>query len=143
MRAMKLSGSCHCGNMVYTLDWPDDDGPDAARLCTCSFCIKHNNRYISHPKAALVLRIRDPDGINRYRFATGTAQFLICLECGVMPVIFGQHEGALQAVVNANTLDDFKVPEAHPVSYDGESLDERLKRRQKNWIGQVTVEEGP
>ena len=139
---MKLKGGCHCGNMTYSLEWPDETGPQAARICTCSFCTKHNIRYISHPQAALELHLRDPERVNRYRFATGTAQFLICEECGVMPVIVGHQNGALQAVVNANTLEDFEMPEAAPISYDGESLDERLHRRKKYWIGRVTVKEG-
>ncbi len=139
---MKLSGGCHCGTMSYDLEWPDEAGPKAARICTCAFCTRHNIRYISHPDAVLALRIRNADDVNRYRFATATAQFLICRECGVMPVIIGHQDGALQAVVNANTLEDFEMPEAAPISYDGESLNERLKRRKKNWIGRVTVTEG-
>ncbi len=139
---MKLQGGCHCRNITYTDDWPEPTGPQAARICTCSFCTKHNIRYVSHPEAALALQLRDPERINHYRFATGTAQFLICEECGVMPVILGDQNGGLQAVVNANTLEDFEMPEAGPVSYDGESLDQRLHRRKKNWIGRVTVKEG-
>lgn len=140
---MKLDGGCHCGNLTYRLEWPGDEGPRAARFCACSFCTKHNSRYVSHPDAGLDLTIADSEKLNRYRFATGTAQFLICLECGVMPVILGQQDGALQAVVNANTLDDFKLPEAPvPVSFDGESLEARLHRRKKHWIARVTVKEG-
>ena len=116
--------------------------PQAARICTCAFCTQHRIRYISHPEAKLALHIGSAEKVNRYRFATGTAQFLICRECGVMPVVLGHQDGALQAVVNANTLEDFEMPEAARVSYDGESLDERLARRQKNWIGSVAVTEG-
>lgn len=140
---MKLSGGCHCGNMTYILDWPSDEGPRAARFCTCSFCIKHNTNYISDPEAVLDLTISEPEKLNRYSFATGTAQFLICLECGVVPVVLGHQEGSLQGVVNSNTLENFTLPEASiPVSFDGESLEARLARRKKSWIGRITVREG-
>ena len=140
---MKLGGGCHCGNMTYRLEWPGDEGPRAARSCTCSFCTKHNNNYISHPDAVLDLTIANPEKLSRYRFATGTAQFLVCLECGVIPVVLGHQEGKLQGAVNANTLEDFELPEAPtPVTFDGESLDQRLRRRKKYWIGRVTVKEG-
>jgi hypothetical protein len=129
--------------MAYTLEWPSDEGPRAGRYCTCSFCTKHNNNYLSHPDAVLDLTIADTEKLNRYSFATGTAQFLICLECGVMPVVLGHQNGELQGVVNANTLENFKLPEAStPVTYDGESIDLRLERRKKTWIGRVTVKEG-
>ena len=62
---MKLKGGCHCGNMTYSLEWPDETGPRAARICTCSFCTKHNIRYISHPEAALELHLRVLEGDRR------------------------------------------------------------------------------
>jgi hypothetical protein len=50
-------------------------------------------------------------------------------------------EGRRYAVVNVNTFDD-EVPEhfeigTDEVSFEGESVDDRLSRRKARWVGQV------
>lgn len=141
---MILVGACHCGNITYELTWPGNKGPEAARRCSCSFCTIHGNRYISHPDAVLEIRIRQDDLVSRYRFGTETADFLICGRCGVMPAVVSASDGRLKAVININTLKDFSLPEGavETMDYDGESLDDRLTRRGKNWIATVQIKGG-
>jgi hypothetical protein len=81
-----------------------------------------------------------PDRISHYRFGTGTAEVLICMNCGVVGAIVSEIEGRLYAVVNAHTLDGFEVPADVPmVSFEGETVEERLERRKRGWIPEVEL----
>jgi hypothetical protein len=134
----RFEGACHCGNLQFTLHWPAGD-PLPARRCQCSFCVAHGGVWTSHPQATLEIRIEDTALVPGYRFGTGTADFLVCARCGAVPAATCELDGRLRAVVNLNT-----APGALAAStavrhsdFDGESLDERLARRARNWIGGV------
>lgn len=137
---MQISGRCHCGNMgfVYTLE--PDPAEIAARACTCSFCVKHGGVWTSSPTGSLRVRIREPQRVSRYAFGTRTALFHVCSTCGVVPVVTSTIEGHDYAVVNVNAFED--VPSSMlrrtPASFDGEGEGERLARRARNWIADVT-----
>lgn len=140
-KRVDLTGGCHCGVIAYTLSWPQRDLPIASRSCSCSFCTKHNNRYTSNPDARLKIRLADEERICRYRFATGSADFIFCRRCGVMPLLTAKIEGKLFALVNVNSLDDQSViaEDVPAMTFEGEDLEERTGRRKKNWISRVEV----
>ena len=71
---MRIEGACHCGNMAFDLEWPDD-APVTPRACGCSFCQKHGAEWTAHAQASLRLRIRDGSRASWYRFGTETADF--------------------------------------------------------------------
>ena len=73
--------------------------------------------------------------MTRYRFGTKTADFHVCLTCGVIPVATCVIEGTRYAVVNVNTFDDVdrsQLVEA-PRDFEGETTENRLARRQRSW----------
>ena len=49
--------------------------------------------WTSHPDGRFYLQIADDSMVTRYRFATETADFHICLTCGVIPVVTCMIEG--------------------------------------------------
>ncbi len=136
-----LEGSCHCGNIRYSLRTALSIDEFSSRRCGCSFCTKHGGRYISDPNAALEFSIHRKELADRYRFATHTADFLICLQCGIMPLVTSTIDGKSYAVININTLREVEKFSANSpvVDYDEESPEQRIERRKRNWIG--TVEE--
>jgi hypothetical protein len=136
-----IHGGCHCGNIRFRLRWPDSDGPRSARACGCSFCRPRRATYTSHPEAQLEARIADEKRISRYRFGTATADFYVCRECGGLPFATSEIDGRLYAVVNVLTFDDADSMEVDVSStdFEGEERDERLRRRARNWIPDVTV----
>ena len=136
---MPIAGRCHCGNIAYTLDWPAEVASVPARACSCAFCRKHGNVWTAHPAAALAVSVRDAARVSRYAFETKTADFHVCARCGVPPVVTSEIEGRTYAVVNVNTFEnvDAALLKHSSGSLDGESVDDRLARRQRNWIGQV------
>ena len=141
---MELRGSCHCGNLRYTLAWPGEPAAIPARACTCSFCTRHGAVWTAHPDAALAIEVADSAAVSHYAFETKTAEFLVCTRCGVVPVCTSRIDGRDHAVVNVNTFDDPSVAiEQVPASFDGEDEASRLQRRKQRWIGSVRFQPAP
>ncbi len=136
---MLVSGSCHCRNISFALDWQPEPGVIPARACGCSFCMKHGGVWTSSPTGKLRVSIRDPGKVVPYTFGTKTAEFHVCTGCGVVPVVTSRIEGRVYAVVSVNAFDNVEAAmlKRSPASFDGESEGDRLARRQRNWIGSV------
>ena len=136
-----IEGGCHCGNVSYRLVWPVEDDVIPARACGCSFCRPRRATYTSHPEARLEAVIRDRDRLSRYRFGTQTADFYVCRRCGGMTFAVSQINGRDHAVVNVSTLDDAEAMsfDLSSTDFDGETVDERLERRARNWIPNVNI----
>lgn len=137
---MLINGSCHCGNIAFILDWAPDPQTIPARACTCTFCSKHGGVWTSYPAGSLAVHIKDSAQVSRYAFGTETADFYVCKQCGVTPLVTSVIDETVYAVVNVNTFEN--VPASllqHSSStLDGESTDDRLGRRKRNWIADVT-----
>jgi len=133
-------GGCHCGNIRYRLNTALDWQKLVPRQCLCSFCMKHNNRYLSDPKARLDVEILKPETAKGYQFGQKFADFRVCNQCGVMPMVTTEIDGFCYAVININTLDDVDIQlPALPVDHSGERLDTRLQQCRDNWIADVTI----
>lgn len=141
---MLIHGRCHCGNVSFRLQWTPAPTGIPARACGCSFCRKHGGVWTSCPTGSLDVVIHDPALHSRYAFGTGTADFHVCARCGAVPVVTSTIEGRAYAVVNVNTLEgvDPALLRHAPVSFDGEEVGDRLARRKRGWIPNVSIHEG-
>ncbi len=141
---MRISGSCHCGNITFSLDWRPEPAEIPARACSCSFCLKHGGLWTSCPMGSLRITIRQPALVSRYSFGTRTAEFQVCSSCGVVPVVTSRIDGRLYAVVSVNAFQDVNpvLLKRAAARYDGESESARLARRKLNWIADVEVQAG-
>ncbi len=141
---MEITGSCHCGNISFSLHWPGEGGEIPARGCGCTFCVKHGGVWTSNPQASLRARITDAGLVARYAFGTETAQFLVCARCGVAPLVTSHIEGRMFAVVNVNAFDNVERARLRiePASFEGEDVTARLERRRRRWIPDVVLTEG-
>jgi len=139
---MLIQGSCHCGNIAYTLAWEPEPAKIPARACGCTFCQKHGGVWTSNPAGALRVTLRDPDGISKYAFGTGSARFHVCGKCGVVPVVTSEIDGRTYAVVNVNTFNNVNpsILDRRPASFEGETTEARLARWKRNWIPDVKFE---
>ena len=135
-----LRGSCHCGNVSFTLVTEKSAGDLVPRRCSCSMCRRHGASYISDPGARLALRYRVRSLLSVYRFGHGTAQWIICSGCGVLTAVLCETEGRLRAVVTVQSMVEhaFLAPEMQ-TDFEAESVAERLERRARTWIGTVEV----
>lgn len=138
--SMLIAGSCHCGNITFTLDWAPDPEAIPARACTCTFCSKHGGVWTSYPAGSLKVHIKDSTQVSRYAFGTETADFHVCKQCGVTPLVTSVIDGTVYAVVNVNTFENVPASLLQHASstLDDESTDDRLARRKRNWIADVT-----
>jgi hypothetical protein len=79
--------------------------------------------------------LREPQALQRYRFAQGSAQFLVCTVCGVYIGAVIEDARGMYATLNLNSMmtavED--LGDAVPVFYDSEDRDERIARRVSRW----------
>lgn len=136
---MLIRGSCHCGNVAFELDWRPEPTVIPARACTCAFCRKHGGVWTTCANGRLTVRVKEPALASIYSFETRTADFHICVRCGVVALATSRIEGRDYAVVNVNTFDGIEpsLLARQEVTFDGESTGDRLARRRRNWIGDV------
>ena len=126
---MIRTGRCHCGALSLEFE---SGAALAPRACQCGFCRRHGARTVSDPQGSAVLTL-GPETI-RYRFGTGTTDFLICGRCGVYVGAASEIGGALFATLNLNAFDDPRLDlPAAPVRYDGEDAGARAARRRARW----------
>jgi hypothetical protein len=139
-----IHGKCHCGNIAFSLTWEPDPTEIPARACGCSFCVKHGGVWTSNPRGALKVTIKDPAHVSKYGFGTRTADFHICSQCGVVPVVTSRIDDRLYAVVSVNAFEgvDPSLLSRTPMDFDDEGTDSRLARRKRNWIPDVRFVEG-
>lgn len=117
----RIEGSCHCGNIRFTLNWPDPSQRIPARACGCGHCTKHGAAWTSNPNARFSLLIADPTHVAIYRFGTKTADFHVCTTCGVTPIVTWTIEGVRRAVFNIRTFDGFDRSELVETATDFEA----------------------
>jgi len=77
--------------------------------------------------------------VARYAFGTRTAEFHVCVRCGVVPLVTSRIDGNTYAVVSVNAFEGVarSLLRTATASFDGEGTDARLARRQRNWIRDV------
>jgi hypothetical protein len=134
MTGRAFEGRCHCGAIGYTFRTALPPAQWAVRACQCAFCRGHGARTTAGAHASVSFHFSDPAKLTRYRFGTGTSDFLICSGCGVYLGAVITARGRQFATLNINAIrEPLDVPEAQPVSYDGESAEQRRGRREERW----------
>jgi hypothetical protein len=123
------AGQCHCGAIRVAFE---TEKPLAPRACQCRFCRGHGARTVADPNGAARLTL-GPQAL-RYRFGTGTTDFLICGRCGVYVGAAADLDGQLYATLNLNAFDDPRLDlEGAPVCYDDEDATGKADRRRVKW----------
>lgn len=135
MAAHTLRGGCHCGALEVEFHTDLATADIGVRACQCPFCRLHGALSASDPKGEVTFRARESDALVRYRFGLKLADFLLCKRCGGYVGAFMIEDGRGLAVVNINVFgerDRFRVAEG--MTYDGESVEQRLVRRRERWM---------
>jgi hypothetical protein len=133
---MEHLGGCHCGNIHVRLRLSKRPQDTPLRACACSFCRAHSTRTVADGAGLLELTAEDWNLIERYRFGSRTADYIVCRRCGVYIGAICETTAGLRAVVNINCLADrasfTQVPSAS--DYEGETTEARLSRRALSWM---------
>ncbi|MGZ5171020.1 MAG: GFA family protein [Burkholderiales bacterium] len=129
-----FEGRCHCGAVAFTFRTSQLPERWSVRACQCSFCRAHGARTTADPDGSVTFHVADASKLRRYRFGTRSTDFIVCGDCGVyLAALLTSRRGQF-ATLNINTIrTPLDVPQAQPVSYDGESLEQRLSRRERRW----------
>lgn len=138
----EITGGCHCGNIAYTFFSPLPKTELPLRTCDCSYCTKQGACYTSHPKGRLQVQIKNQAQAKAYCFGTETAEANICTSCGGYPFISAKLDGQTYAVLNANSIDGLHIDHAAippALHLEAFSVNERIERWKKLWIGQVEI----
>ena len=136
-------GRCHCGKLRWTLESTLAPSDLPARACQCGFCRAHGALSTSDPTGAPRFAADDATTLIRYRFATETAEFLICARCGVYVGAVMSHDGRWYGIVNLRTLEGYRESAytVQPFDYSGESADTRRMRRASRWTPATPIGE--
>ena len=138
----KHLGSCHCGGIA--VEYISEVAPENTMLreCQCSFCRMHQALAVSDPAGRAVVRETEAWRLHRYRFALGTADFILCANCGAYAGAVLEAEGRSVGIVNARLLDGVAVFTAEPTAmdYSAEGEGGRVARRLEKWMP-TTVEQ--
>lgn len=128
------AGSCHCGALAVCFSTRLSPETLLVRACQCSFCRKHDARAVSDPEGRMEILVREPDQLQRYGFALGETEFLLCRRCGVYVAAYMPDGDAAYANVMVNVLDDrLRFGEPQPLVLDGEDGAGKRQRRRANW----------
>jgi hypothetical protein len=133
-RVCAFAGSCHCGAIEFTFHASRSPPSWPIRACQCRFCRGHGARTTADPDGLVTFRFNDESQLQRYRFGLYSAEFLLCRRCGVyIAAVLASPLGQF-TTININAIrEPLAVAEALPVSYEGESLDQRQGRREQHW----------
>lgn len=94
----------------------------------------HGARTTSDPAGSVTFRTMDEKSVQRYRFGLRTADYLICRRCGVYIAAMLVTPRGRFATLDINALEErVDVPTPKPVSYEGESAEQRQHRREQSW----------
>ena len=135
MTAREYLVRCHCGALAARYETALPLERWSVRACQCSFCRAHDALSISDPAGRLEFRTTRPERLQRYRFASGITEFLVCKECGVYIGARLVREHGDFGIINARALVPIplELPAAMPMNYGGESADDKRMRRTERW----------
>ena len=138
---MIFQGGCHCG--AIKVSFQTDLAPDdiQVRQCQCDFCRRRGGKTVSDPEGRLEFRY-PPGSVNRYRFGTSTADFLLCDACGSFIGVTMDIDGELFGVLNVVGADIALLANrpGAPMDYSAETLADRAGRRRRVWTPTTLVE---
>ena len=143
-RLMEHLGGCHCGYIRVRVRLTTPLAGMTVRSCACSFCRSHGTRTVSDPAGHAELRASDWSLVAKYRFGSRTADYLLCRRCGVYVGAVCETPSGARAVINTLCLSDRAafVQEPARTDHNGETVEERLARREANWMPVVLRDGG-
>lgn len=129
-----FEGRCHCGAIGFSFRTAQTPDRWPVRACQCRFCLSHGARTTSDRHGSVIFHIVNPAKLHRYRFASRTADFLVCRDCGTYVAAVVASPRGQFATLNVNAIAGIAgLPEANPVSYEGESAEQKRARREGRW----------
>ncbi len=128
------SGGCHCGNIQVQVRLTRPPSDVLIRSCACPFCRSHGTRTVSDPAGQADVWASDWDLVQRYRFGSRTADYLLCRRCGV-------YVGAVcETPSGQRTCDQYALPRRSRDVYPGARSTRLRRRRNQGALGSARSE---
>lgn len=136
-----IYGSCHCGNIRMQAELPEPMGTYSPRACDCDFCEKHGASYVTDPQGKLKIKVRDPQLLRYYHQGDENADFMVCMNCGVLAGVTYQYAGVIYGAINSRVIEG-RENFAPTTRVSPKTLDEevKLKRWREIWFPHVEME---
>lgn len=116
---MPVTGSCHCGNVSYTLE---GDAPSGAVSCNCSIC-RRKGSLLHFASADQFTLHTDPAAMTTYQFNKHNIRHNFCATCGCSPFGGGTGpDGKEMVAINLRCADDIDLDALTIHKFDGASL---------------------
>ena len=120
------------------MSWLASDFSPIPRACQCNYCKSINASYVSQSGTKIQITIHNEDKHKIVMHGTNTAAFHVCVNCDKLTIASSSIEGTVYGVINSECLENKdRLKEPQIFSYEGETLEQRLKRRKKNWCSPV------
>ncbi len=136
----KVQGGCHCGNISYVAELPDEPSAYNPRSCDCGFCSSHGASYASDRNGTLTIHIKNRNELSRYRLGSRIADFLICKNCGVLTNVCYEENECVYGSINIRSASDHaRFGNGKPARLSELSDEERIGRWKKAWFANVRI----
>lgn len=127
-----ISGECHCGNLSFEFKTNNSRDKLLVRSCQCRFCKLHGAATARDPNGLASIAARVPEMVTLYRFASNTADFILCSKCGVYIGAAVTVKGRAYATLNMNAS-DLGPMKITPIAHGEETNRLRVERRVKTF----------
>jgi len=125
----KYSGSCHCGNVAFTVSSEMKE----LTTCDCSLCVKKNALMLKIHEADFKLHT-DWDKLGLYEWNTEVAKHYFCKNCGIYT--FHRKRAAPDHFgVNVFCLDDVDVSAIEIKETEGSNMSVESTSPREQWPG--------
>ena len=136
-----IQGGCHCGNISYATEFPNEPSSYTPRVCDCKLCSSHGATYAADNNGTLSVKIRNKNNVSKYRQGSRIAEFLICKICGVMIGVCYEENGSIYGAINIRSAHDYRAfGKSHLAHLTQLTDEERIKRWKKLWFSNVKIE---
>lgn len=116
---MAFEGSCHCGEVAFTVD---ADPPAEAISCNCSHCRRKGFLLAFFPLDRFQL-LRGEESLKSYLFYKHAIEHQFCTKCGTEPFALGKMpDGTQMRAINLRCVETIDLGSLDLRKVDGASF---------------------
>jgi len=116
---MAFGGSCHCGEVAFTVE---GDVPGGGMACNCSHC-QRKGFILAFVPAANFRLDKGGELLTSYLFNKHNIEHLFCRNCGVQAFAEGKMpDGSPMRAINLRCVEGIDVDKLEIQHFDGASL---------------------
>ena len=119
---MKYLGSCHCGDVQFSVEAPEVIEAD---LCNCSICEKSGYLHLIVPNSRFEL-LTGKEKLLEYNFNSKVAKHFFCRSCGIKP-FYIPRSNPDGVDVNVNCLDTL-IKQINISDFDGQNWEQHAHK---------------